>query len=384
MLSGRMRAARVLEVQMSQLSGFLEQWSQWVFLAAVLVCVLIINRIVHAVIGMIVKRMHPEKRVWSHAFVAALDAPLRAFVWLFGAAFAVQHFFPLAHNARLATTMPPAFHVLITLIIAWYLLRVINRAKDDHLVRAERHEHDIDTTAVDAIAKLSWVLVLIFAAMTILQTLHIPLSGLLAFGGAAGIAVGFAARSLVANLLGGLTVFVSRIFKLGEAIIMPGTDLAGEVEKIGWRSTRVRGWDGKPFYIPNAVFNTETIINHSRMSHRTISENVLLRYHDFDKVEAIVREGNDYLENREDIGYYVFRFARFGDSSLQLAIYAYALTDAYAEYMRIKEEVLLAMASIAKSKGCDLILPLNYYQREDGLEPPPASNQAVAADTAAR
>src|SRR3546814_10370881 len=91
----------------------------------------------------------------------------------------------------------------------------------------------------------------------------------MAFGGAAGIAVGFAAQTLVANLFGGLTVYAGRIFKIGEDIILPNTKLAGTVQQIGWRATRVLGWDGKPFYVPNSIFNSSNMINHSRLSPRS-------------------------------------------------------------------------------------------------------------------
>src|SRR3546814_2349754 len=87
------------------------------------------------------------------------------------------------------------------------------------------------------------------------------LAGLLALGGAGGIAIGFAAQSLVANLLGGLTIYASRPFKVGEWIIMSGTEVMGEVQEIGWRATRIMGFDRKPFYVPNSMFNTGVVID---------------------------------------------------------------------------------------------------------------------------
>src|SRR3546814_6385261 len=70
--------------------------------------------------------------------------------------------------------------------------------------------------------------IFVTAALVILQTLGFSVAGLLALGGAGGIAIGFAAQSLVANLLGGLTIYASRPFKVGEWIIMSGTEVMGE------------------------------------------------------------------------------------------------------------------------------------------------------------
>src|SRR3546814_4763324 len=63
-----------------------------------------------------------------------------------------------------------------------------------------------------------------------------------------------------------------------------------------FRSTRILDWNGTPFFVPNAKFNTETIVNHSRMSFRQVSEYVYVRLEDIDKVSAIVADVNDMLE----------------------------------------------------------------------------------------
>src|SRR3546814_1918301 len=137
---------------------------------------------------------------------------------------------------------------------------------------AKAHDGGLDPTATDAIGKLARIAIFFTAALVILQTLGFSVSGLLALCGAGGIAIGCAAQSLVANLLGGLTIYASRPFKVGEWIIMSGTEVMGEVQEIGWRATRIMGFDRKPFYVPNSMFNTGVVINHSRMTNRRILE----------------------------------------------------------------------------------------------------------------
>src|SRR3546814_3234621 len=82
---------------------------------------------------------------------------------------------------------------------------------------------------------------------------------------------------------------------------MSGTEVMGEVQEIGWRATRIMGFDRKPFYVPNSMFNTGVVINHSRMTNRRIMEHMLLRYGDIDKVEAIVAEVNRMLAEHPGI-----------------------------------------------------------------------------------
>src|SRR5690606_41422835 len=83
------------------------------------------------------------------------------------------------------------------------------------------------------------------------DALPIPIGGLVALGGVGGIALGFAAQSLVANLVGGLTIYASRPFNVGEWIILPGTEIMGEVQEIDRKSTRLNSSHVKISY---AVF----------------------------------------------------------------------------------------------------------------------------------
>src|SRR3546814_6957780 len=103
---------------------------------------------------------------------------------------------------------------------------------------AKAHDGGLDPTATDAIGKLARIAIFVTAALVILQTLGFSVAGLLALGGDGGIAIGFAAQSLVSYLFGGLTIYACRPFKVGEWIIMSGTDVMCEVQEIGWLSTR--------------------------------------------------------------------------------------------------------------------------------------------------
>lgn len=363
----------------------------WAFPVIVILAAIVVDRVSHALFELALRRWHFIRQVWRHGLLAAAEAPVRALVWLAALVVIKHHFTPLGTHLIVARMYPQLVGVLVILIVAWFLLRLVNRVRANYMARAASRNDPIDPTAVDAISKLSWAAITVFAALSVLQQLGVSLAGLLAFGGAAGIAVGFAAQTLVANLLGGLTIYASRIFKIGETIIMPGSSVVGEVQHIGWRSTRLLGWDGKPTYVPNSLFNTSNVTNHSRLVRRTISENILLRYRDFGKVPGIVRDANKMLEGREDLCYFMFRFYRFAERALQLHLYAWVqLPDQpgylpYAEYMRVQEELLLAIAGIAQDHGCELIVPeANLYLQQgavlQGPDPLAGTGPGFAAD----
>ena len=114
----------------------------------------------------------------------------------------------------------------------------------------------------------------------ILQSLGVSVSGLLAFGGIGGIAVGFAARDLLANFLGGLSIYLDRPFTVGDWIRSPDREIEGTVEEIGWRMTRIRTFDQRPLYVPNSIFASVALENPSRMNNRRIYETLGIRYED--------------------------------------------------------------------------------------------------------
>lgn len=354
--------------------------SHWVFLGGLLLAMLLLDRVVHGLLSWLGRRLQPVHQVWLHAFVGALAAPLRAVLWVLGLTIALRRLFPRGEVELLDEGLRPAISIVLSVLVAWGLFRFIDAAGRNLRARARANAETVDPTASDAIGKLLRAVIVVATALSIMQSLQVSLAGLLAFGGAAGIAVGFAAQTLVANLFGGLTIFASRVFKIGEAIIIPGTELMGDVEHIGWRSTRVLGWDCKPFYVPNSLFNSSTVINHSRMTHRRASETIYLRYEDLDRVPAVVREANALLEASEDVDYFVFRFDCFGERALQLYLYAYVRATAYADFMRIKEELLLAIAGIVRRQGCELVLPLAHVQVA-GADPLRTAESPTRADT---
>ncbi|MDN5864296.1 MAG: mechanosensitive ion channel family protein [Gammaproteobacteria bacterium] len=351
-------------------TGFYEHWQDLTYVIFILLGTLVATAIIHLLLRKRYKRPGTDKHVWRDAILGALNAPLQGVVWIIGLSIAEGALTTGDHMPLLAEVFPPARDVVAIALAAWFLIRLTHRALKNLSARAVKRGNHFDETAADAVGKLLYAVIFIIAALVMMQALGFSIASLLAFGGVAGIALGFAAQGLVANLIGGVVIHTSKLFRVGESIIIPGTDLMGEVHQIGWRATRVLGWNGKPFYIPNAKFNSDTIINHSRMAYRRASEYVYLRLEDIDKVPAIVEDVNQMLKEHADIGkYFVFQFDSYGDYALKLYLYAYTSSarTAYADYMRIKEDWLLKIAEIVKKHGAKLALPVSNLYAPEGL-----------------
>ena len=220
-----------------------------------------------------------SRAYWDDAVVKALQRPLAFLVLFIGLSLVldiVRHHFELA----LFTALGPFRMLGVVLLFAWFLMRLIREGEEAIIAKYEDKGEAYDRATMDAITKLLQMFVIITATLVVLQTLGVSVSGVLALGGIGGLAIGFAAKDLLANFFGGLMLYLDRPFAVGDWIRSPDREIEGDVEQIGWRLTRIRTFDKRPLYIPNAIFTTIAVENPSRMSNRRIYETIGLRYDD--------------------------------------------------------------------------------------------------------
>ncbi|CAM3900947.1 mechanosensitive ion channel family protein [Castellaniella denitrificans] len=377
------------------ISSFLEQssavyheWRTIILVFAAVLGSLLAGGLLRFVLERLARRLHPVRHAWGHGLLAGASVPAQMLVWVLGIALAGQILLSesdraFARDSLLAHGLAPIRDVGVILVVMWLLLRAVNRIQDNLLLRARERGRELDPTAADAIGKLTKASIVITAILMMMQALGFSIAGLLAFGGMGGIAVGFAAQSLVANLLGGLTIFASRPFKVGEYIIIPGTDLMGGVEHIGWRATRLIGFDCKPFYVPNAMFNTQPVINHTRMTSRRIMEDIHIRYADIDAVPAIVADVRDMLRRHPGVkhDFFAFNFSSCGTFSLKLSLYAFTVSTDYNDYMDTQEDVLLKIADIIRRHGARMTGPVSTVEMPQLQAPARAPDGPEAGGT---
>ncbi len=266
-------------------------------------------------------------------------------------------------------------------LLAWFLVRLVNRIQQNMLFSAEKRGKKLDITTVDAIGKLLRISIFITAGLVILQTLGYSVSGVLAFGGIGGIAVGFAAKDLLANFFGGLMIYLDRPFAVGDWVRSPDREIEGTVEEIGWRLTRIRTFDKRPLYIPNATFTSVAVENPSRMTHRRIKETIGIRYDDADKLEAILADVRNMLQQHPEIEQnqtLMVNFNTFGPSSLDFFIYTFTRTTVWTEYHRVKEDVLLRIHRIITAHGAEVAYPTKtlHIATNGGNMPQPEQSTA--------
>lgn len=311
----------------------------------------------------LLKRLEARTRLtptpWDYALVSAARRPITAVAWLIGLAFAAR----IVQGESAAAwyeVIVPVRTIGVIACITWFLLSFIRNVQDGVMAAREARGEGVDRTTVDAIGKLMRVSVLITAVLVGLQSLGFSVSGVLAFGGIGGIAVGFAAKDLLANFFGGLMVYLDRPFVVGEWIRSPDKAIEGTVEDIGWRLTRIRTFDKRPLYVPNAVFAQIAVENASRMTHRRINEIVGVRYDDVAVVAPLVADIKTMLQEHPGIDHtqtLIVNFVQFAASSLDIMVYTFTHTTNWVEFHAVKQDVMLKIADLVARHGAEIAFP---------------------------
>ncbi|HSH28256.1 MAG TPA: mechanosensitive ion channel family protein [Wenzhouxiangella sp.] len=248
----------------------------------------------------------------------------------------------------------------VVVAATWFLFRLSTGFEHAFIETRRRRDEHVDITTVTVLARIVRIAFVITGILMGLSVLDIPISGLLAAGGVGGIAVGMAARDMLANFFGGFTVFMDRPFSVGDWVRSPDREIEGTVEKIDWRITTIRKFDKRPMYVPNATFTTMTLENPSRMTHRRIAEHIGVRYDDFGVLRKLVEDIRAYIMNHEALDTTqttMVHFDRFGPSSLDIMLYCFTKTVVWTEYHEKREDVLLGIGEIIESHGAQVAFP---------------------------
>lgn len=332
----------------------------------------LVSFIVSRVLVRIENRLTHTSNLWDDVLLHASRRPIQAFIWVQGIYWAAEVAYRFSEAAAF-TYNELLLRFGFIVLIAWALLRFVHQAEE--ILISDRVKEPMDYTTVSALSKLARAVIVITSALVLIQNMGYSISGVLALGGVGGIAIGFAARDMLANFFGGAIVYIDKPFKVGDWIRSPDANVEGIVEHIGWRITRIRTFDLRPLYVPNAIFTTIAVENPSRMFHRRIFETVGVRYADVEKIERIVESIRSMLAEHEDIAQdqtNIVNFITFNTSSLDIMIYTFTKTRQWVEFHRIKQDVMLRVSQIIRDRGAEVAFPTRTLHIEGdgrGTEP---------------
>ena len=314
--------------------------------------------------------LHKTATPLDEELLAALRKPLGWAVWIFGILFAFE--VPLITGEHAEGQTPAIFGLLgsareiaAIALIVWAAIRCVGVFEQHAL-----HKREQEGASEEAIKELRFTLIavnkvlrasiFITGLLVALHSLGVSVEAVLAFGGVGGIAVGFAARDMLANFFGTAMLFLDKPFVVGDWIRSHDREIEGVVEYIGWRVTIVRTFDKRPLYIPNATFSSLIVENPSRMTNRRIYETFGMRYDDINVLPRILSDIREMLATHPDIDtnrLLMVNLNEFAASSVDFFIYTFTKTTNWKEFHSIKEKVLFQISEIVARHGAEIAFP---------------------------
>ncbi|MBO6793419.1 MAG: mechanosensitive ion channel family protein [Balneolaceae bacterium] len=173
--------------------------------------------------------------------------------------------------------------IAISVYAIFYLVwRIVQFASKSIFSRSK-----LDQTSSIFISSIIKYTILIFGAVTALDSVGIKTSAILTSLGIVGLTIGFAARDSLSNIISGIIIFLDRPFVIGDLVEVDGN--YGKVDRITLRSTRIVTVDGKMLAVPNVDVINKTVSSYTNFPHLRLDVQVTVAVtEDIDKARSIL------------------------------------------------------------------------------------------------
>ena len=342
---------------------FLEVWNEGIlgidiFRILVGLGIFLIFLLFRGLVGkIIIRRLEKIAKKTSNklddAFVKAMEGPARFFPIVIGFFIASNY---LEFGLESQQWIDNLNRTLVTVLIFWLLHQFIEPFS--YLLTGL--DKVLTRELIGWITKSLKILIIILGAAAVLELWGIKIGPIIAGLGLFGIAVALGAQDLFKNLISGILVLVEKRFKVGDWIIVENI-IEGIVEGIGFRSTVVRKFDKSLAIIPNFQFAENAVINVSATTNWIISWVITLQYNTtIEQLKKIRDEIEKYITTHKDyktgLGYAV-RVDKFSDSSIDMYIRCFTVTDDWDEWLGVKERLALEIKQIVEKNNASFAFP---------------------------
>ncbi|MEW8628256.1 MAG: mechanosensitive ion channel family protein [Candidatus Thiodiazotropha sp.] len=304
---------------------------------------------------------HSEFKEISEDILRPLGLMAMALIWWSGI-----NLMGLTENVMLILLVAVKF--LASISGVWAAYRLVDLVSAFLHKRAQLTENKLDDALVPLIPRTLKIFVTVIGFVFIADNLNVDISSLLAGLGLGGLAFALAAKDMVQNLFGSVTVLMDRTFSVGDWIIVDGVE--GSVERIGFRSTRIRTFYNSVVTVPNSKFITATVDNMGERRYRRLSCKLSLTYDTPpDRIEAFCEGVRELVRQhpymRKD--YYQVYLNEFAASSLDVLLYVFWETPEWNTELRERHRFMLDILRLAQGLGVEFAFPTQtlYMKQEE-------------------
>lgn len=335
---------------------------------AILLVLVAIRRFCSVVLSRFLFRLIRKKGQSSavQAFVTLLAKPLEWLLVLSVAYFSVTRLH-VPDSWNLAPPTEPgmlmfvkkAYEIGLISAFAFLVVRLIDFFALEVLSRNDANQKGLlDRQILPFVKELLKIFVFILAFFFGLGfVFELNIANIIAGLGLGGLAVALAGKETLENLFASFTIFLDKPFVVGDLVTVK--DISGTIEKVGFRSTRIRTLEKTFVTLPNKLMIDNALDNQTLRTHRRIDFQLHFEYSiGIEKLETVMQEFRamlmSYPRNFEEIQ---VRFKEFGEYGLTVRVLFFADTVEFEEYTLVKEEVNFKILEIIQNQECSLAFP---------------------------
>jgi len=306
-----------------------------------------------------------EKRVGVERFDELLTKPIAFFIMLSVLYFGVNHLtFPTEWNIApveelgIRMFMIKGFSLIYIYSVFLIVLRLIAFFGILLQKRAEESENKMDDQLVPFAIEVIKFIAYVFLIFIILANIfEANPTGLITGLGIGGIALAMASKESLENLLGSFTIFLDKPFTVGDTVTVGS--VTGTVEKVGFRSTRLRTFDKSLVTLPNKKMIDAELDNLGMRPVRRVKFNIGLTYETTpEQMKSIVSDIQHLVDQHEKTNKDgKVRFQEFGSSSLDILVMYFVDSPSWDNLIDVKEDINYKIMEIVKKHNSDFAFP---------------------------
>lgn len=343
--------------------GFLLEYWQWIGIFIVVVIGFIADKLVAWFLAGNVKRWklkHTDYQGVDDRILRPLGLMAMALIWWF-----LLGMLGLPDTALVILSV--AVKLLVSISAVWSAFRLVDIIYALLMRKAQQTANRFDDLLVPMISKSLKVFVVVMGVIFSADNLNIDVTSLLAGLGLGGLAFALAAKDLLGNFFGSLTVLLDRPFQIGDWVVIG--DVEGSVEEVGFRSTRIRTFYNSLITLPNATLTNTKIDNMGARRFRRMKTMLGLTYDTPpEKIDAFCEGVRSLIRlhpyMRKD--YYQVYFNQYSAASLDILVYVFWETPDWNMELRERHRFLLDILRLAKQLDVEFAYPTQtLYLKQD-------------------
>jgi MscS family membrane protein len=310
----------------------------------------VISLIIHKFVKGLVKR---SKSKLDDILLCSFERPLFIFLILVGLYFAWNY---LSFDGRINEIFNRALSTLV-IIDGFYFLITFVDAFIVHYIKplTDKTKTKLDETLLPVVRRIVKITLFIIGFIFVLERFGYNVSSLVAGLGIGGLAFALAAKDILGNLFGGVSIFTDKPFKVGQTIKVMGH--TGKVKEIGLRSTKILTLDGTNIMVPNSKINDDVVENISMEKDRKVKLNLSLSYKTSNskikKAKELIKKIIEKNENAKDKS--SVYLTSFNESSLNLLV-IYRIENV-KKLLQAKDEINLSIKEAFEKNKIEFAYP---------------------------